>query len=88
MDLQKAIEAKTLLEEINKLQKEFKNFEPNYEQFRIYFANDVPDQHNSGIYKVDLHTSLDQDEFDKIIQYIRCMINNKIDNLKNKLNEL
>ncbi len=88
MDIQTAARAKSLLDEINKQELELKNFVPNHKEFRIYFANDKLDAMSNGIFKSDLHTSLNQDEFDMVIKYIKSIMSNKIDNLKNQLNKL
>lgn len=87
MDLQTAARAKGLLDEINKQEKELKNFVPNHKEFRIYFANDMQDQGGS-IYKTDLKTSLNQDEFDNVIQFIKNIMLDKIKNLKSQLEKL
>lgn len=88
MDLQKAQQAKTLLDEINKQERELKSFEPSHKNFRIYFSSDIPDERGGGIFKSDLHTSLDQNEYNYVIQFIENLIINKIDKLKKQLNEL
>lgn len=88
MDLQTAARAKTLLDEINKQERELKNFVPNHKDFRIYFSKDVPDEMGNGIFKVELNTSLNQSEFDNVIQIIKNIIANKITKLKKELDEL
>lgn len=88
MDLQTAARAKGLLDEINKQEEQLKRFVPNHKDFMIYFQRDIPDELNGGIFKVDLKTSLNQDEFDNVIQYIKLMMQTKIDKLKKQLDEL
>lgn len=88
MDLQTAARAKGLLDEINNQEEQLKRFVPNHKDFMIYFQRDIPDELNGGIFKVDLKTSLNQDEVKNIIQFIKNIMLDKIKNLKSQLEKL
>lgn len=88
MDLQTAARAKGLLDEINKLENELKRFEPELEFFNIHFVSKIPMPNSGSSFNFPISQSLNQDEFDNVIQYIKNIIGNKITKLKKELDEL
>lgn len=87
MELEKAKQAKKILDEIMKLEIEYNMFNDNPKIFHIGFYNKIPNE-NGSYFNYNFSHTFHEVEITDIINFIKKIMLDKVDILKKQLEKL